>query len=102
MHEISDWLQWTFAPILAIGGWIMRRLHMKVDILETEISDHRLHVSQNYMPKADFQLEVKDMRDEMRSGMREIKDGMTRIYDKLDGKADKPSPMAQDAGYRGR
>lgn len=71
-------LQFIFAPFLAVGGWIMKRLHARVDIIE-----------QNYVNKQD----MRDMREEMRDGFKgindDIKRGLERIYDKLDSKVDK-------------
>lgn len=64
--------------VLSVMGWFARQLWEAVKKLQEDL--HRLEVilPQNYTSKSDFDTVAK-----------EIRDGFQRIYDKLDGKADK-------------
>lgn len=89
MHGIYEWVQLgftlLFGALAAIGGWIMKRMHARMDYLERSHTKHRLHVAEQYVNKT----EMSALQQEMRAGFTKIEAGMERIYDKLDGKADK-------------
>ena len=63
---------------IAIGGWFARQLWDSVQALKSDV--HRIEVD---MPKTYVMKEDLDKR------MDHIEDMFKRIYDKLDGKADK-------------
>lgn len=56
------------------GGWILNRIFKKLDVLDTDVRS----LPEKYVPKTDY-----------REDMREVKDMLKGIYDKLDSKADK-------------
>lgn len=60
--------------IAAMGGWILGRITKALDQLDQDVRS----LPMNYVSKADY-----------RDDIREIKEGVQRIYEKLDGKADK-------------
>ena len=64
--------------VLAVLGWFARVLWEAVTALREDL--HRLEVDlpSNYI-----------RRDEFQDGMKEIKEMLGKIFDKLDGKADK-------------
>lgn len=59
-------------------GWWMKDIWEAHKQLRAELSDFRESIPQKYIAKADF-----------REDMREIKETLQRIYEKLDSKADR-------------
>lgn len=67
------------AAFLAVFGWFARVIWDAVYVLREDL--HRLEVD---LPSHYIR------RDEFQEGMKEIKEMLGKIFDKLDGKADKP------------
>lgn len=65
--------------ILAVLGWFARVLWEAVNTLREDLHKLEVDLPSNYI-----------RRDEFQDGMKEIKDMLGKIFDKLDGKADKP------------
>lgn len=65
--------------VLAVLGWFARVLWEAVSALREDLHKLEVDLPSNYI-----------RRDEFQDGMKEIKDMLGKIFDKLDGKADKP------------
>jgi hypothetical protein len=63
---------------LAVIGWFARQLWDAVQKLKTDMSKLELSISDNYVKKDDF-----------KDGIKELKDMLGKIFDKLDNKADR-------------
>lgn len=63
---------------LAAMGWFARQLWDAVQNLKSDMSRLELSISDNYVKKDDF-----------KDGIKEIKDMLGKIFDKLDAKADR-------------
>jgi len=63
---------------LAVIGWFARQLWDAVQKLKTDMSKLELFISDNYVKKDDF-----------KDGIKELKDMLGKIFDKLDNKADR-------------
>lgn len=63
---------------LGVFGWFARQLWEAVNDLREDIRSLEIDQAKNYVAKTDFT-----------AAMKEIKQGLDKIYDKLDGKADK-------------
>lgn len=70
---------------LAVMGWFARQLWDSVKELKTDIGDLRLHVSETYVKKS----EVEALRNDMDKRFDRLEQMIARLYDKIDGKADK-------------
>ncbi len=66
---------------LTVIGWFARELWSAVKQLKEDLNLLRVEIPKTYVAREDF-----------RSDMREIKDMLTRIFDKLDDKQDKVWP----------
>lgn len=64
--------------VLSIIGWFARQLWDAVQKLKNDVSKLELSISDNYVKKDDF-----------KDGVKEIKDMLAKIFDKLDAKADR-------------
>ena len=64
--------------IMATIGWFARQLWDAVQKLKSDMSTLELSISNNYVKKDDF-----------KDGIRELKDMLGKIFDKLDNKADR-------------
>jgi hypothetical protein len=64
--------------LLAIGGWFARQLWDAVQKLKADMSRLELSISDNYVKK-----------DDWKDGIKELKDMLGKIFDKLDSKADR-------------
>lgn len=60
-------------------GWFARELWAAVNTLKTDISNLRAELPRAYVA-----------RDDYREDIRELKELLGKIFDRLDGKADKP------------
>lgn len=65
--------------VLALAGWLARQLWDAVKELQRDIHDIEIDLPRNYV-----------RRDEFADNMREIKDMLGKIFDRLDNKVDKP------------
>ena len=63
---------------LAAIGWFARQLWDAVQKLKSDMSTLELSISNNYVKKDDF-----------KDGIKELKDMLGKIFDKLDSKADR-------------
>jgi hypothetical protein len=71
--------------LLAVGGWFARQLWDSVKELKKEMSDMRLHVSDQYVKKS----EVENFKADMDKRFDRIEMLLDRLYEKLDQKVDK-------------
>jgi hypothetical protein len=71
--------------ILTIGGWFARQLWDSVKELRKELSDMRLHVSDQYVKKS----EVEGFRADMDKRFDRIEVLLDKLYERLDSKVDK-------------
>lgn len=72
----------ALAAGMGVCGWFARELWSAVKELRSDLSRLREELARDYVSKGDFRDALKDVQ-------RELRDGLQRIYDKLDGKADK-------------
>ena len=63
---------------LTVIGWFARQLWDAVQNLKTDMSALELNISNNYVKKDDF-----------KDGIKELKEMLGKIFDKLDSKADR-------------
>ena len=77
--DMQTWINIIAAIFIGVGGWFGRSLWEAVDKLKNDLHELEVNLPSNYIRKDEFQ-----------EGMREIKDMLSKIFDKLDGKADKP------------
>ena len=68
----------TIGIIIAGGGWFARALWDAVQKLQADIHQLEVEMPTHYI-----------RRDEFQDGMREIKDMLGKIFDRLDNKQDK-------------
>lgn len=73
------------ASLLSMGGWFARQQWDAVRELKKEIADLRLHVSETYTKKS----EVEALRVDMDKRFDKLEQMITRLFDRLDSKADK-------------
>jgi hypothetical protein len=71
--------------LLAVGGWFARQLWDSVKELRKEMSDMRLHVSDQYVKKS----EVDGFRADMDKRFDRIEVILNKLFDKIEAKADK-------------
>jgi hypothetical protein len=77
--DLQTTLNMFFGIISAGAGWFAREMWAAVKELKSDLAKLREELPTKYVPKDDF-----------KDGMKEIKDMLTRIFDKLDEKQDKP------------
>ena len=76
-----DWqnvINIVIGSLLAVGGWFARQLWDAVQKLKSDISRLELTISDNYVKK-----------DDWKDGIKELKEMLGKIFDKLDSKADR-------------
>ena len=74
----------TAGSILMVVGWFARQLWEAVKELREDLHKIEIELPTHYM-----------RRDEFSEGMKEIKDMLRMIFDKLDGKVDKQWPSGR-------
>lgn len=75
---MQTWVNIIATIAIAVGGWFGRSLWDAVDKLKNDLHQIEVDLPNNYIQKNQFS-----------EGMKEIKEMLIRISDKLDGKADK-------------
>ena len=64
--------------ILAIVGWVARQLYQSIRDLQQDIKGIEVSLPTNYVQKTEFN-----------SNLKEIKEMLNKIFDKMDDKSDK-------------
>ena len=78
MVDFQNLINLGLGAILAVSGWLMRELWGAVKELQRDINKLEATLPKEYV-----------LKDDMDKRMQHIEDMFQRIYDKLDGKADK-------------
>jgi hypothetical protein len=76
-----DWQHFInlgMGALLSVLGWFARQLWDAVKTLQSDLNRLELSISDNYVKKDDF-----------KDGVRELKEMLAKIFDKLDNKADR-------------
>ena len=76
-----DWqnvINIVIGSLLAVGGWFARQLWDAVQKLKSDINRLELTISDNYVKK-----------DDWKDGIKELKEMLNKIFDKLDSKQDR-------------
>jgi hypothetical protein len=76
--DMQTWINIIATIAIGVGGWFGRSLWDAVDKLKNDLHQLEVDLPSNYI-----------QRDQFSEGMKEIKEMLIRISDKLDGKADK-------------
>jgi hypothetical protein len=76
--DMQTWVNIIATVAIAVGGWFGRSLWDAVDKLKNDLHQIEVDLPNNYIQKNQFS-----------DGMKEIKEMLIRISEKLDGKADK-------------
>jgi len=79
MSDYQTLIDIVGGAILTVAGWFLRELWGAVKELQRDLNKLEANMPKEYVLKVDL-----DQR------MKHIEDMFQRIYDKLDGKADKP------------
>lgn len=80
--DLQMMLNVALAAGMGVCGWFARELWSAAQELRSDLSRLREELARDYVSKGDFRDALKDVQ-------RELRDGLQRIYDKLDGKQDK-------------
>ena len=78
-----------WGAMLACVGWFVRLIWNATQALKNDLHDLQVHLPTKYVTKPELQAILKEMKQEHRQDMQEIKDICYKIFDKLDNKADK-------------
>ena len=76
----------AFGAIGMLFGWVLKVVWDSVSALQAETKQINKDLHAHYVRKDDF----RDVMSELREEMREMRSVLTRIFDKLENKADKP------------
>jgi cell division protein FtsB len=80
--DYQQFINIAIGAILSVLGWFARQLWDAVQNLRKDLEKLEVDLPTHYMRKEDFKDVINEMRKEMR-------DNFTRLFDKIDGKADK-------------
>jgi hypothetical protein len=76
--EAQNLINIAAGAAIGVGGWFARQLWDSVQDLKKDLHEIEVDLPKNYV-----------MKDDLDKRMSHIEDMFQRIYDKLDGKADK-------------
>ena len=76
--DSQDLLNFAFAAVSGVLGWFAREMWTAVKELKADLAKLREELPRTYVA-----------RDDYRDDIREIKDMLTRLFDRIDNKADK-------------
>lgn len=83
--EIQLLINLVLGSAMTVVGWLAREMWAAVKELKSDITKLREDLPHNYVIKDDFRSDISVIRNEMK----EIRDMLGRIFDKLDGKQDR-------------
>jgi len=78
MNDYQNLINLGLGAVLTVAGWLMRELWGAVKELQRDLSKLEASLPKEYV-----------LKDDLDKRMQHIEDMFQRIYDKLDGKADK-------------
>ena len=78
MNDYQNFINLGLGAVLTVAGWLMRELWGAVKELQRDLSKLEAALPKEYV-----------LKDDLDKRMQHIEDMFQRIYDKLDGKADK-------------
>jgi len=78
MNDYQNLINIGLGAVLTVAGWLMRELWGAVKELQRDLSKLEASLPKEYV-----------LKDDLDKRMQHIEDMFQRIYDKLDGKADK-------------
>jgi hypothetical protein len=78
MIDYQNFINLGLGAVLAVSGWLMRELWGAVKELQRDLNKLEAGLPKEYV-----------LKDDLDKRMQHIEDMFQRIYDKLDGKADK-------------
>ena len=76
--EMQSLLNAVFGAVLMLSGWVLRTIWDAVNGLKRDMQDLERNLPETYV-----------RRDDYKDDMTEVKEILHKIFDKLDGKADK-------------
>jgi ribosomal protein S20 len=68
------------------GGWVLNNMTKAIDRIDTDVRN----LPHNYVQRDDFRDAMRELKDDMRSGLASIDKQLGVIFKKLDSKEDKP------------
>jgi hypothetical protein len=74
----QDLINLAFGASASVLGWFAREMWSAVKELKSDLAKLREELPRNYV-----------VRDDYKDDIREIKDMLTKLFDRIDGKADK-------------
>ena len=78
MNDYQNLINLGLGAVLTVAGWLMREVWGAVKELQRDLSKLEASLPKEYV-----------LKDDLDKRMQHIEDMFQRIYDKLDGKADK-------------
>lgn len=82
-------INWIFGALMAIIGWLGKTLWDASSAVRKDLHAIERELPEFYIKREEFKETIKDLRDEHREDMKEIKDICNKIFNKLDAKMDK-------------
>jgi hypothetical protein len=76
--DSQDLINFAFVAAASVLGWFARELWSAVKELKADLAKLREELPRNYV-----------VRDDYKSDIREIKEMLTKLFDRIDNKADK-------------
>ena len=75
---LQDMFNAAIALCAVLGGWVLKTIWDSINILKYDVKEITREINQDFVRREDFKDSIK-----------EIKDMLGKIFDKLDGKLDK-------------
>lgn len=82
-------LNWIFGILMTLLGWLGKTLWDANAAMRRDMHSIERDLPHHYVKQDDFKSAIRDLKEEHRDAMREIKDICDKIFNKLDDKVDK-------------
>lgn len=73
----------------ATSGWILKMIWDAVIELRADMKELNREVNQDFVRRDDFREAISELKSDVKEGFREVKDAISLLFDRVDGKADK-------------
>lgn len=82
-------INWLFAAVGALAGWLIKVLWDAVGDLKRDLGNLERNLPGVYVRRDDFRDVTRELKDDMKSGFAKIEATLNVLFKRLDSKEDK-------------
>ena len=85
--EMTDFLTFSVATIVAMLGFYMKQIATEVKEIRREHNECKNDLPRQFVLKEDYHNEVKQLRDDIKEDIKDIKGLIGKLFEKVEGRS---------------